>query len=96
MISTKDIQRFLEEELNEYEKNTQMNENERKALREWVASGNSVHDNGSLVRDEHGNLMDFLDVYREEEEIRITLDTLTGEEREEYLAELRGEDTINS
>lgn len=89
-------QRFLEEELKEYEKNTEMNEEERTALREWVATGNSVHENGCLAEDGHGNYIDFLDVYREDQEIRETLSKMSPEEQEEYLAQLRGEDTINS
>lgn len=91
-----DWQRFLQDELNTYEKTTQMNETERNALHEWVAAGNSVHENTCDAEDGHGNYIDFLDVYREEQDILDTLSTLSDEEKEEYLAELRGEDTIKS
>ena len=89
MNLTSDRQRFLQDELNTYEKTTQMNETERNALHEWVAAGNSVHENTCNAEDGHGNYIDFLDVYREEQDIRDTLSALSDEEKEEYLAELR-------
>ena len=73
-----------------------MNKAERKVLHEWVAAGNSVHENSCNAEDGHGNYIDFLDIYREEQDIRDTLSTMNDEEKEEYLAELRGEDTIKS
>lgn len=96
MNLTSDRQRFLQDELNAYEKTTQMNETERNALHEWVAAGNSVHENTCNAEDGHGNYIDFLDVYREEQDIRDTLSSMNAEEQEEYLAELRGEYTIKS
>lgn len=96
MNKTSDRQRFLQDELNRYEKSTPMNEAERKVLHEWVAAGNSVHENSCNAEDGHGNYIDFLDIYREEQDIRDTLSTMDDEEKEEYLAELRGEDTIKS
>ena len=91
-----DRQRFLQDELNTYEKTTQMTETERNALHEWVAAGNSVHENTCNAEDGHGNYIDFLDIYREEQDIRDTLSSMNAEEQEEYLAELRGEYTIKS
>lgn len=96
MNLTSERQRFLQNELNEYEKSTPMNEEERKVLHEWVASGNSVHENTCNAEDGHGNYIDFLDIYRDEQDIRDTLSIMDDEEKEEYLAELRGEDTIKS
>lgn len=96
MNLTSDRQRFLQDELNEYEKSTQMNEAERKALHEWVAAGNSVHENSCNAEDGHGNYIDFLDIYRKEQDICETLSTMRGEEKEEYLVELKGEETIKS
>ena len=96
MNLTSDRQRFLQDELNTYEKTTQMTETERNALHEWVAAGNSVHENTCNAEDGHGNYMDFLDIYREEQDIRDTLSSMNTEEQEEYLAKLRGEDTIKS
>jgi len=87
---------FLRKELMNYEKVTEMTDGERIALREWVADGNSVHENGSMACYEGGNLCDFLDVYRNEEEIRQDLERLTPREQENYLARLHGEDTIDN
>ncbi|MFA9466385.1 MAG: hypothetical protein ACERKN_19150 [Velocimicrobium sp.] len=83
-------------ELMKYEKNTEMTDDERKALREWVLDGNSVHDNGSMAYTEHGVPCDFLDVYRYEEGIYSDLEKLSPKEQENYLARLRGEDTIDN
>lgn len=96
MDLTNDRQRILEDELKLYEQNTEMNEEERKAIHEWVAAGYSVHENVCDAEDGHGHYLDFLDVYRENQYIEEKLSTMNDEEREEYLAELRGEDTINS
>ncbi|MBR1855931.1 MAG: hypothetical protein IJ803_02520 [Oribacterium sp.] len=89
-------QLFLQKELEEYENNTPMNDEERRALHEWVGQGYSVHENDCLAEDGHGNYLDFLDVYREEESIRETLSTLNEEEQEEFIAQLQGRDTIKS
>lgn len=91
-----DRQRFLLEELHEYEKNTEMSRQERDALHRWVMDGNSVHENTALAEDGHGNYLDFLDVYREEMEISDKLASLDSEEQEEYIASLQGQDTMKS
>ena len=86
----------LWEEMLEYEKQTQMTEEERHALHEWVLDGNSVYENSSMGTDETGRPLAFLDVYRYEKEIRDTLEKLDAKGRENYLARLRGEDTIDN
>ena len=48
----KEKERFLQQELREYEKMTAMTEDERIALHEWVRAGNSVHENGGMVSHE--------------------------------------------
>lgn len=83
-------------EYNEYVKNTPMAEKEKEALWEWVMDGNSVHDNPSMSVDEHNRPTDFLDDYRYHEEIYQHLEQLTGKNRENYLARLRGEDTLDT
>jgi len=83
-------------ELEKYERDTEMTETERAALHEWVRDGNSVHENGSMACQEGGRPSDFLDVYREEEAIRQELERLSPRERENYIARLRGEDTIDN
>lgn len=92
MKITEKRMQLLRKELKEYEAVTPMTDEERAALHEWVEGGNSVHDNGSMASYEGGRPMDFLDVYREEEEIRRTLDSLEGKEKEKFLRELRGEE----
>jgi len=88
----KERKRILKQELKEYEKVTPMTEEERFALHEWVKQGNSVHENGSMAFYEGGRPMDFLDVYREEEEIRQALATMTYEEGSKYLLKEYGID----
>ena len=88
----KTTRELLNKELKEYEKTTPMTEEERAVLREWVRQGNSVHQNGSMACYEGGVPMDFLDVYREEEEIRKALDSMTYEEGSKYLLEEYGID----
>lgn len=87
---------YLWNELIEYEKNAEMTEEERTALHEWVLDGYRVHENGSMACTESGTPCDFLDVYRYEEEIRHDLKKLPPREQENYLARLRGEDTIDN
>ena len=89
-------QLFLRKELEEYEKITPMSSEERNVLHEWVSQGHSVHENDCLAEDGHGNYLDFLDVYREEESIRETLKNLNEDERDEFIAQLQGVDTIKS
>lgn len=86
----------LWEELLEYESHTQMTEQERQALHEWVHDGSSVYENDSMGTDETGRPLSFLDVYRYEKEIRDTLEKMDPKSRENYLARLRGEDTIDN
>ena len=81
----KEKERFLQQELREYEKMTAMTEDERIALHEWVRAGNSVHENGGMVSYEGGIPADFLDVYREEAELRRKLSSMTEAERKRYL-----------
>ena len=92
MKISKGKKQFLKKELKEYEKITPMTEEERKVLHEWVAAGYSVHENGSMAVYEGGRPVDFLDVYREEEEIRHALDTMSYEEGSKYLLEEYGID----
>jgi len=87
---------FLWKELMEYEKVTEMTEVEHLALHEWVADGNGAHEKGSMACNEGGCPCDFSDDYRHTEEIRQDLERLTPKEQENYLARLRGEDTIDN
>lgn len=86
----------LQNELKAYAASVEMTDAERTALEEWVSEGNSVHENGSMAYTERGTLCDFLDVYRYEEDIRSDLAELSPKEKENYLARLSGEDTIDN
>ena len=83
-------------EYHEYVKHTPMTEKEKEALREWVMDGNSVYNNPSMSVDEHGRPTDFLADYRYDQEIYQQLEQITGKDKENYLARLRGEDTIDT
>ncbi len=83
---------WLLQELNEYEKVTPMTDEERRLLREWVASGRSVHDNGSFACLDGGAPMDFLDVYRAEKEEQDLVNSMGPEERRRYLLDQYGVD----
>jgi len=92
MKISKEKRRLLKQELKEYEKTISMTKEERTALHEWVAAGNSVHENGSMASYEGGRPMDFLDVYREKEELRRAPASMSYEERSRYLLEEHGID----
>ena len=83
-------------EYHEYVKHTPMTEKEKEALREWVMDGNSVYNNPSMSVDEHSRPTDFLADYRYHQEIYQQLEQITGKDKENYLARLRGEDTIDT
>ena len=93
-MKTDKKQIFPEKELIEYEKVTTMTAEEQAALRTWVAEGNSVHENASMGVDETGEPLDFLEVYRMEEEIRQDLEKLSPTEKDKYIARLKGEYTV--
>ena len=92
MKISKEKRQYLRKELKEYEKATPMTDEERTALREWVQAGNSVHENAAMAVYEGGRPLDFLDVYREDEEIRRALDSMSYEEGSKYLLEEYGID----
>lgn len=87
---------FLLEELRRYEEITDMTDEERTALHEWVSKGNSVHENGSMGCLENGEPADFLEDYRYQEEIRKRLELLAPSERETYIARLYGMNTVET
>lgn len=92
MKINKERKHFLKQELKEYEKITPMTEVERSVLREWVKAGNSVYENGAFACYEGGRPVNFLDVYREEEEIRMALASMTYEQGSRYLLKEHGID----
>ena len=92
MKISKEKRRFLSKELKEYENVTPMTDQERTALREWVHAGNSVHENAAMAVYESGRPLDFLDVHREDEELRRVLDSMSYEDGSKYLLEEYGID----
>ncbi|WP_026508604.1 hypothetical protein [Butyrivibrio sp. MC2013] len=90
MKKEKEYQAMLDEELREYLKVTKMTAKERKALREWVATGHSVHENNAMAVYEGGCPIDFLDIYREEEEIRQATKEMSPEDARKYAMEYYG------
>ena len=87
---------FLFEELRLYEAMTDMTEEERSALHEWVSAGYSVYENQSLGCNEKGDPIEYLEDYRYQEEIRKEMEGLSPAEREKYIARLQGIDTIET
>lgn len=86
---------FLIKELEEYEENITMTDEERTALHDWVRAGNSVYENGDMAAYENGELMEFLDAYRMEKDLQDMLESMSDKEREKYLRELRHEETVD-
>jgi hypothetical protein len=70
-----------------------MTKPERRALHEWVSEGNSVHENPDMAVDDSGMPVDFLYMYREDQEIQKELSVLTDKEREMHIAQYKGGDT---
>lgn len=66
---------LLTRELKEYETITEMTNEEKAALHNWVADGNSVYENGSCYSQENGKPMEFLDAYQYNQEVLQTLET---------------------
>lgn len=95
-MNTDKRQISLEEELIEYEAVTLTTAEERAVLHKWVADGNSLHENVSMGVDENGEPLDFLEVYRMENEIRQDLENLSPTEKDKYIARLRGENTVET
>lgn len=60
---------ILISELKEYEAITIMTSEERAALHDWVADGNSVYENNSFYSQENGQPMSFLHAYRYNQEV---------------------------
>lgn len=92
MTIHKEKMHCLLQELYEYEQLVPMTDEERLLLHEWVASGRSVHDNGSYACLDGGAPMDFLDVYREEKEEQDLVNSMEPEERRRYLLDQYGVD----
>lgn len=86
----------LKEQLKQYKKEMIMTKEELRELERWVASGHSPYDNGDLIYGENGWPLDFVSAMRAENEMLEWFESLSEEEREKYLQEMRGEyDTVS-
>ncbi len=95
-FTDEDSQCFNALELEHYEQRVPMTPCEKRALRKWVAAGNSVSDNpGSRYICSHGCElpMDFLAVYRLDRELDNALKGKSKSEKERYLKEYFGYDS---
>ena len=66
-----ELRAYLQKEYNEYAAKTSMTEEEHKALRRWVADGNSPYSNPALYADERGVEMDFISGWRTIEDLAV-------------------------
>ena len=65
-------------------------------MEKWVASGRSPYDNGDYIYSENGCPMDFVSAMRFQDEMYEWWTSLSEEEREQELRELRGDyDTVS-
>lgn len=87
MIGSQDlIQTIYEEELKYYEEHVPMTISERSALREWVLSGHSIHENpGSRLLPGRGSDQSFLSMYRQEKELETAKQSMSSQDYREYL-----------
>ena len=87
---------FLQEQLKQYKKEITMSKDELRELEKWVASGRSPYDNGDYIYSENGCPMDFVSAMRFQDEMYEWWMSLSEEEREQELRELRGDyDTVS-
>ena len=66
-----ELREYLQKEYNEYAAKTSMTDKEHKALRRWVADGNSPYSNPALYADERGVEMDFISGWRTIEDLAV-------------------------
>ena len=65
MYTRREMRNALRRELKQYEASfVDLMPNERKTLHEWVADGNSVRDNPSLIAGEDGNPLCYITAIR--------------------------------
>jgi len=70
VASKKEIRCFLRRELTEYKRKIgHITPDEKEALNEWVATGNSVYDNPYGIYGEHGFAMDYIWAIRNYDEL---------------------------
>ena len=85
MRLSKERERFLKQELKEYEKITPMTEEERRELHGWIEAGYSVHENTCCAVGDGNRPIDFLDIYREEGALRKATAGMGNEAARKYV-----------
>ncbi len=83
---------LLEEQYKDYIKNTPMTKKEQRAVREWVKDGHSVYENSSGGWYDGGVPIPFLEVYRDEEYIRIHTKNMSPDEARKFALSYYGWD----
>ena len=66
-----ELREYLQKEYNEYAAKTSMTGEEHKALRKWVAEGNSPYSNPALYVDDRGIEMDFISGWRSIDDLAV-------------------------
>lgn len=66
-----ELREYLQKEYNEYAAKTSMTDEEHKALRKWIAEGNSPYSNPALYADERGTEMDFVSGWRTIDDLAV-------------------------
>lgn len=94
IMSEEEKQDYRWEQYNSYIRTNRTTPKERKALRKWVASGHSVYENpGSRYICDQYPPQDYLEVYRQDREIKAALAGKSAAEAELYLKEYMGYET---
>lgn len=87
-----EIRDILREQLKQYKKEiSSLTKEELQELEKWVSCGRSPYDNGDYIYTEYGYPMDFIQAMRLQEEQYNWLMSLSEEEREKELQNIRGE-----
>ena len=81
----------MQEQLKQYKKEMTMTKDELRELEKWVSSRRSPYDNGDYIYSENGCPMGFASAMRFQNEMCEWWMSLSEEEREQELRELRGD-----
>jgi len=87
----------LRRELKEYKGTIGiMTEDEKKELHEWVAAGNSVHENPWYLSEESGHPMDYIHALRFTKDLCEEMENLTPEQLAEFEKERDANDLTDA
>lgn len=80
-----EARQYLLERLDKYECEIAMTKPEREELHKWVSEGHDPYSCGSSWYNENGSEMDFVNSLRMDEDMRKQIESMTEEERAEFL-----------